>query len=142
MNNDTQQRQVLLATGISYVIVILDTSIVNVALERIAAGFGGGVSELQWVVNAYTLTFASLLLTGGTLGDRLGARNVYIGGLAAFTVASALCGVAPSFAVLIAARILQGVGAALLVPASMTLINQTWLNPRERAEASQRQMIT
>ena len=133
MDNDQQQRRVLLATSISYVIVILDTSIVNVALERIAASLAGSVSDLQWVVNAYTLTFASLLLTGGTLGDRLGARNVYIGGLAAFTVASALCGAAPSFAVLIAARVLQGVGAALLVPASMALINQTWSNPRERA---------
>lgn len=133
MDNDRQQRRVLLATSISYVVVILDTSIVNVALERIAAGFAGGVSELQWVVNAYTLTFASLLLTGGTLADRLGARNVYLGGLASFTVASMLCGAAPSFAVLIAARVLQGVGAALLVPASMTLINQTWPNPRERA---------
>ncbi|WP_218023734.1 MFS transporter [Paraburkholderia ribeironis] len=133
MDHDRQQRRVLLATSLSYVIVILDTSIVNVALERIATGLAGGVSGLQWVVNAYTLVFASLLLTGGTLSDRFGARGVYIGGLAAFTVASALCGFAPSLAVLITARALQGVGAALLVPASMTLINQTWSNPRERA---------
>jgi DHA2 family methylenomycin A resistance protein-like MFS transporter len=133
MNNDRQQRRVLLATSISYVIVILDTSIVNVALERIAGGLAGSVAGLQWVVNAYTLSFASLLLSGGTLGDRLGARNVDIGGLASFTIASALCGAAPSLAVLIAARVLQGVGAALLVPASMALINQTWTNPRERA---------
>jgi MFS transporter, DHA2 family, methylenomycin A resistance protein len=133
MNNDRQQRQVLLATSISYVIVILDTSIVNVALERIATGLAGGVAGLQWVVNAYTLSFASVLLSGGTLADRLGARHVYIGGLAAFTLASALCGAAPSLAVLIAARVLQGVGAALLVPASMALINQAWPEPRQRA---------
>ena len=133
MNNDRQQRSVLLATSISYIIVILDTSIVNVALQRIATGLAGGVAELQWVVNAYTLTFASLLLTGGTLGDRLGARRVYMGGLATFTVASVLCGVAPSLGVLIAARVAQGIGAALLVPASMALINRTWPQAQERA---------
>lgn len=133
MNNDRQQRQVLFATSISYVIVILDTSIVNVALERIATGLAGGVAGLQWVVNAYTLSFASLLLSGGTLADRFGARTVYMAGLATFTAASALCGAAPSLAVLIAGRVLQGVGAALLVPASMALINQSWPDRRERA---------
>jgi MFS transporter, DHA2 family, methylenomycin A resistance protein len=133
VNNSPQQHRVLLATSISYVVVILDTSIVNVALERIAVDLAGGVSGLQWVLNAYTLTFASLLLTGGTLGDRLGARNIYIAGLAAFTVASALCGCASSLPMLIAARILQGAGAALLVPASMTLISHTWPGSRERA---------
>lgn len=133
MTHDRQQRQVLLATSISYVIVILDTSIVNVALERIASDLASSVTGLQWVVNAYTLTFASVLLSAGTLADRFGARQVYIGGLASFTMASALCGAAPSLAVLIAARVLQGVGAALLVPASMALINQAWPDPRERA---------
>ncbi|MGF6571445.1 DHA2 family methylenomycin A resistance protein-like MFS transporter [Paraburkholderia sp. GAS333] len=133
MNNDRQQRQVLFATSISYVIVILDTSIVNVALERIATGLAGSVAGLQWVVNAYTLSFASLLLSGGTLADRFGARAVYMAGLASFTVASALCGAAPSLALLIAGRVLQGVGAALLVPASMALINQSWPDWRERA---------
>jgi DHA2 family methylenomycin A resistance protein-like MFS transporter len=133
MNNDRQQRRVLLATSISYVIVILDTSIVNVALERIASGLAGSVAGLQWVVNAYTLSFASLLLSGGTLADRFGTRAVYMAGLASFTVASAFCGAAPSLAVLIAARVAQGVGAALLVPASMALINQTWPDARERA---------
>ncbi|WP_232072031.1 MFS transporter [Paraburkholderia pallida] len=128
-----QQRWVLLATCLSYVIVILDTSIVNLALERIGLDLAGSVSGLQWVLNAYTLTFASLLLTGGTLGDRLGARNVYIAGLACFTVASALCACAPGLPMLIAARSLQGGGAALLVPASMTLISHTWTGSRERA---------
>lgn len=128
-----QQRRVLLATSLSYVIVILDTSIVNLALERIGHDLAGGVSGLQWVLNAYTLSFASLLLTGGTLGDRLGARNVYLAGLALFTVASALCACAPGLPMLIAARTLQGAGAALLVPASMTLISHTWTGSRERA---------
>jgi MFS transporter, DHA2 family, methylenomycin A resistance protein len=130
-----QQRRVLWATSISYVVVILDTSIVNVALERIGASLAGGVSGLQWVVNAYTLTFASLLLSGGTLGDRLGARNVYMAGLAGFTVASALCGVAPSLALLTIGRVLQGISAALLVPASMALINGACTDARERAAA-------
>ncbi|RKP50748.1 MFS transporter [Trinickia fusca] len=135
MDNRDLQRRVLLATSISYVVVILDTSIVNVALKSIAGSLAGGVAGLQWVVNAYTLTFASLLLSGGTLGDRMGARNVYVTGLACFTAASALCGIAPSLAVLIAARILQGVGAALLVPASMALINRVCSDTRERAAA-------
>lgn len=129
------QRRVLWATSISYVVVILDTSIVNVALERIGASLAGGVAGLQWVVNAYTLTFASLLLSGGTLGDRLGARNVYMAGLAVFTAASALCGAAPSLALLTLGRVLQGLGAALLVPASMALINGACANARERAAA-------
>ena len=130
-----QQRRVLWATSISYVVVILDTSIVNVALERIGASLAGGVAGLQWVVNAYTLTFASLLLSGGTLGDRLGARHVYMAGLAVFTVASLWCGAAPSLALLTLGRVLQGMGAALLVPASMALINGACRDARERAAA-------
>ncbi|QGZ63149.1 MFS transporter [Paraburkholderia acidisoli] len=129
------RRRVLWATSISYVVVILDTSIVNVALERIGANLAGGVAGLQWVVNAYTLTFASLLLSGGTLGDRLGARPVYIAGLAVFTAASAWCGAAPGLASLTFGRVLQGVGAALLVPASMALIHGVCANARERAAA-------
>jgi DHA2 family methylenomycin A resistance protein-like MFS transporter len=101
-------RRVLAATSISYIVVVLDTSIVNVALDRIAGALATDIAGLQWVVNAYTLTFASLLLTGGTLGDRWGARNVYLIGLAGFTLASALCGIAPSLGVLTAARVLQG----------------------------------
>lgn len=93
------QRRVLAATAISYVVIILDTSIVNVALETIAEAFTVGITGLQWVVNAYTLAFASLLLTGGALGDRLGARRIYLAGLATFTLASALCGAATSLPV-------------------------------------------
>ncbi|MFX1738081.1 MFS transporter [Paraburkholderia sp. A1RI_3L] len=128
-------RRVLAATSISYVVVILDTSIVNVALQSIGTTFGGGMAALQWIVNAYTLAFASLLLTGGMLGDRWGARNSYLGGLAVFTVASAFCGFAPDMTVLIAARMLQGVGAALLVPCSLTLLNRAYPDAGERARA-------
>ena len=127
------QRRVLAATAISYVVIILDTSIVNVALETIAEAFTVGITGLQWVVNAYMLAFASLLLTGGALGDRLGARRIYLAGLATFTLASALCGAATSLPVLIAARILQGVGAAMLVPCSLSLINHAYPDPAQRA---------
>ncbi|HEY2022905.1 MFS transporter [Paraburkholderia sp.] len=103
--------------------------------RSIATSLASGLSGLQWIVNAYTLTFASLLLSGGTLGDRLGARNVYIAGLAVFTGASALCGAASGLPMLIGARVAQGIGAALLVPASLALINRSCPHPRERAAA-------
>ncbi|MFM0130651.1 MFS transporter [Paraburkholderia sediminicola] len=120
------RRAILIATSLSYVIVILDTSIVNVALEPVAASLGSDITGLQWVVNAYTLTFASLLLSGGAPGDRIGAKTVYLAGLLVFACASALCGLAPDLQVLVVARVLQGVGAALLVPCSLTLINHAF----------------
>jgi len=129
------QRPVLAATVISYVVVILDTSIVNIALEGIADAFTTEIAGLQWVVNAYTLAFASLLLTGGALGDRLGARRIYLAGLAVFTLASALCGTANSLPVLTAARIVQGAGAAMLVPCSLSLINHAYPDPVQRTGA-------
>jgi len=129
------QRRVLAATALSYVVVILDTSIVNVALERIAEAFTTGIAGLQWVVNAYIISFASLLLTGGALGDRLGARNVYLAGLIVFTLASALCGAASGLPMLTAARVLQGIGAAMLVPSSLSLINNAYPDPGQRAAA-------
>jgi MFS transporter, DHA2 family, methylenomycin A resistance protein len=129
------QRLVLAATSVSYVVVILDTSIVNVALDRIASGLSIDVAGLQWVVNAYTLTFASLLLTGGTLGDRWGARRVYMCGLVLFTGASGWCAVAPTLSLLIFGRVLQGIGAALLVPCSLTLLTHAIADPVERARA-------
>ncbi|RDK02989.1 MFS transporter [Paraburkholderia lacunae] len=129
------QRRVLAATSVSYVVVVLDTSIVNVALDRISVSLATHIASLQWVVNAYTLGFASLLLTGGTLGDRWGARNVYLAGLTVFTLASAICAVAPDLRDLIAARVLQGVGAAMLVPCSLKLINHACPAPQQRARA-------
>ena len=136
MNNEREyQKRVLIATSLSYVIVILDTSIVNVALEPVAASLGSDISGLQWVVNAYTLTFASLLLSGGALGDRIGAKAVYLAGLLIFAGASALCGLAPDLQILVAARVAQGVGAALLVPCSLTLINHAFPVARQRASA-------
>ncbi len=128
-------RRILAATSVSYTLVLLDASIVNVALQRIAQAFSADVAGLQWVVSAYTLAFASLLLSGGTLGDRCGARRIYLAGLALFTAASLLCGVAPNLAALIAARAAQGVGAALLVPCSLSLISRAYPQPAQRAAA-------
>ncbi|MFB3303231.1 MFS transporter [Pseudomonas sp. AMR01] len=130
------QRRVLAATSLSYVLVILDTSIVNVALAPIANTLHSDITELQWVVGAYTLSFAGLLLGGGALADRFGARRLYLIGLLLFTFASLLCGLAVDAVTLVAARVLQGVGAALLVPASLALINAAYLhNPAGRVSA-------
>ncbi|MGS0896089.1 MFS transporter [Burkholderia stagnalis] len=133
--NRAAARRVLAATCVSYTLVLLDASIVNVALTDIAHTFDSRVAGLQWIVNAYTLAFASLLMTGGTLGDRLGDRTVYVAGLALFVAASALCGVAPTLPALAFARALQGVGSAMLVPCSLALINRAFPEPAARASA-------
>ncbi len=116
-------RIVVAATGLGFALVQLDVSIVNVALARIGADLGTGVGGLQWVVDAYALAFASLLLSAGAFGDRNGARRAFVLGFALFVAASLGCGLAPTTAALIAARAIQGVGAALLVPCSLTLLN-------------------
>ncbi|MEN2469509.1 MFS transporter [Burkholderia sp. GS2Y] len=133
--NRAVARRVLAATCVSYTLVLLDASIVNVGLTDIAHTFGSRVAGLQWIVNAYTLAFASLLMTGGTLGDRLGDRTVYVAGLAVFVAASVLCGVAPTLPALAIARALQGVGSALLVPCSLALINRAFPEPAARTSA-------
>ena len=137
MPSDRSQHRglTLAATSIGFAVVQLDVSVVNVAIKPIGAALGGDVSALQWVVNAYTLAFAALILSAGALGDRVGAKRVFIAGFSVFTVASAICGLAPALGVLIAARALQGAGAALLVPCSLTLLNHTYPEPRERSRA-------
>src|SRR3990167_8830687 len=112
-SNTRYQRQVLIATSLSYVVVILDTSIVNVAVESISRTFGSGITGRRWVSNACPLPFASLLLTGGLLGDRFGAKKIYAVGLGLFALASALCGLATHLPGLVGARGLPGLGAAL-----------------------------
>jgi len=109
--------------------------VVNVAIKPIGAALGGGVSGLQWVVSAYTVALAALILTAGALGDRVGAKRVVLAGFVLFTVASAACGLASSLDVLIAARVVQGIGAAVLVPCSLTLLNHVFPAPGERARA-------
>jgi MFS transporter, DHA2 family, methylenomycin A resistance protein len=126
---------VLFASCLGFAVVQLDVSVVNVAIKSIGAQLGGGVGGLQWVVSAYTVTFASLILTAGALGDRIGARRVFVAGFVVFTLASALCGLAPNLGVLIAARAVQGIGAAALVPCSLTLLNHTFSGEADRARA-------
>src|SRR5215469_8103499 len=109
----------LAAMSLGYAVVQLDVTIVNTALGSISSSLGGGVAELQWVVNAYTISFAAFILTAGALGDRLGARRVFVAGFAIFTAASLACALAPSQTVLIGARAVQGFGAAILVPNSL-----------------------
>jgi MFS transporter, DHA2 family, methylenomycin A resistance protein len=125
----------LFAACLGFAVVQLDVSVVNVAIKPIGEELGGGVDGLQWVVSAYTIAFAALILTAGALGDRIGAKRVFVAGFVVFTAASALCGVAPSLATLIGARVVQGIGAAVLVPCSLTLLNHTFSDPDDRARA-------
>jgi MFS transporter, DHA2 family, methylenomycin A resistance protein len=125
----------LAAISLGFVVVQLDVTVVNVAVKSIGGALGGGVSGLQWVVNAYTIAFASLILTAGAAGDRLGAKRVFIIGFATFVAASLGCAIAPSIGVLIAARTLQGLGAAVLVPCSLALLNHTYPADHERTHA-------
>lgn len=120
---------------LGFFVVALDAQIVNVALPDIGADLGGGLSGLQWVVTGYTLTFSSLLLFAGTLSDRIGARRGYGLGMAVFVLASAACGFAPNLPVLVAARVAQGVGAALITPTSLALIREAYDDSRQRARA-------
>lgn len=114
---------VVAAASFGFVVVQLDVTIVNVALPAIGQSLRAGIAELQWVVDAYSLVFAVLLLSAGVFGDRFGSRGAYLAGFWLFALASLACGLAPSGATLIAARAAQGVGAALLVPSSLALLN-------------------
>ena len=131
----SSRRGTLVAASLGFVVVLLDVSVVNVALDALLREFRTDVAGLQWVVNAYTLVFAALLLSSGALGDRFGPRRIYLGGLALFTVASVACGAAPGLGTLVAARLLQGVGAALLVPNSLLMLQRTFSDPAERSRA-------
>jgi EmrB/QacA subfamily drug resistance transporter len=114
--------------------IMLDNTVVNVALPAIKADLGISQSELEWTVAAYALTFASLLLTGGKLGDLLGRRRIFMVGLTVFTLSSLFCGLSGSGAELIAARAVQGVGAALMMPSTLSIISATFA-VRERGTA-------
>src|SRR3712207_6761572 len=124
----------LAAVAFGLFMIMLDNTVVNVALPSIQRDLGVGLSELQWIVTGYALTFAALMLTGGKLADLLGRRRVFIAGLAVFTVSSLACGLADSGEVLIAARIVQGVGAALMNPATLSIIAATF-PPHQRGMA-------
>src|SRR3954471_13864603 len=110
--------------SVALFMVVLDNLVVTTALPSIRAELGGGLQALEWTVNAYTLTFAVLLLTGAALGDRFGRRRMFVIGLAIFTAASAGAALAPTTAALIAARALQGLGAAIVAPLTLTLLSE------------------
>src|SRR5437016_6840038 len=124
----------LVAVAVGLFMIMLDNTVVNVALPSIQQDLGIGISELEWVVNAYALTFGVLLLTGGKLADLLGRRAIFITGLVIFTGASLWCGLASGSTSLIAARTVQGVGAALMNPATLSIITATF-PPRQRGMA-------
>ena len=128
------RRVVLAVMCVGYFLVLLDVTIVNVALPSIDADLDAGVSGLQWVVDGYAVALASLLLAAGTTGDLLGHKRTVLTGLAVFGVASLGCAVAPAVGLLVAARVVQGVGAALLLPGTLAIISRTFPG-REQARA-------
>jgi MFS transporter, DHA2 family, methylenomycin A resistance protein len=125
----------LAAMSLGYGVVQLDLTIVNTALNAIGTSLGGGVSELQWVVSAYTIAFAAFILTAGALGDRIGAKRVFMAGFALFTLASTACAMAPNAAILILARCVQGLAAAILVPNSLALLSHAYPDDKSRGRA-------
>lgn len=125
----------LTAMSLGFGVVQLDVTIVNTALNAIGSSLGGGVAELQWVVSAYTIAFAAFILTAGALGDRIGAKRVFMAGFALFTAASLACAIAPDAVTLIAARCGQGLAAALLVPNSLALLRHAYSDEKARGRA-------
>ncbi|NUQ97426.1 MAG: MFS transporter [Streptomyces sp.] len=125
----------LAAALLGFALIGLDASVVNVALPSIGHALGGGMSGLQWVVDAYTLSFAALMLSTGAFADRAGASRAYALGITVFTVASVACGLAPDLPTLIAARVVQGASAAVVLPASLALVRQAYADPARRARA-------
>ncbi len=126
---------VLLICCMSLFIVGLDITVVNVALPSIGRELHAGISGLQWTVAAYTVVMASLLMFSGSMADRLGRKRTFVAGLAVFTVSSLLCSLATSVGLLVAFRVLQAVGASMLNPVAMSIITNTFTDPRERAQA-------
>jgi EmrB/QacA subfamily drug resistance transporter len=131
----TGRMGVLLICCMSLFIVGLDITVVNVALPSIGRDLDAGVSGLQWTVDAYTVVLASLLLFSGATADRFGRKRIFVAGLVVFSVASLLCSLAPSVELLVAFRGLQAVGGSMLNPVAMSIIANTFTDPRERAQA-------
>ena len=133
-DNAREKVIVLLTMCFALAMAMLDNTVVNVALPRISEDLGAGVSGLQWIVDGYVLAFASLLLTGGILGDKYGRKRIFLIGLATFTVFSLACGLSQNTGQLVAFRFLQGIGGALLMPGTLSIITVTF-PPHERAKA-------
>ncbi|MFF4307257.1 MFS transporter [Streptomyces sp. NPDC001601] len=129
-----QGKWILITTVLGSSMALLDSTVVNVALPRIGDDLDASLSALQWTINAYMLTLAGLILLGGSLGDQYGRRKIFVIGVVWFAAASLMCGLAPTDAVLIGARALQGIGGALLTPGSLALI-QASFHPDDRARA-------
>jgi DHA2 family methylenomycin A resistance protein-like MFS transporter len=125
----------LAAMSLGYGVVQLDVTIVNTALDAMGKALGGGVAELQWVVSAYTIAFAAFILTAGALGDRIGAKRVFMAGFAIFTAASLACALSPDAVALIGARLVQGLAAAILVPNSLALLSHAYADDKARGRA-------
>jgi DHA2 family methylenomycin A resistance protein-like MFS transporter len=132
---DGSARLTLTAALLGFFMICLDATAVNVALPAIGRSLHGGTDGLQWVVDGYTVPFAALLISAGSIADRVGARRIFGWGLAAFTAASAGCGLAPALWVLIGARVIQGGAAAVVLPASLSLVRQVFGEPAMRARA-------
>lgn len=133
---DARRRQLVLATlCLALFMAMLDNVVVGNALPSISADLHAGMTDLQWVMEGYSLVYAALLLLSGALGDRLGRRRMFLAGLALFTVGSLACALAPGLATLVAGRVAQGVGAAMLTPQSLAILRATYLSERERARA-------
>src|SRR2546430_565297 len=122
------------AVAFGLFMIMLDNTIVNVALPAIEHSLHMSISSLEWIVTAYALTFAALLITGGKLADMFGRRRIFVVGLVVFTLASLACGLAPNAGFLIGARAVQGIGAALMNPATLSIITATF-PPKERGQA-------
>ncbi|HTQ80329.1 MAG TPA: MFS transporter, partial [Thermoanaerobaculia bacterium] len=131
----THRNLVLAICCMSMLMVGLDVTILNVALPSIQRDFDASISGAQWTIDAYTLVIACLLMLSGSTGDRLGRRRTFQVGLLSFTVGSLLCSLAPGLGWLIAFRMLQAVGGSMLNPVAMSIVTNTFTDPRERAQA-------
>jgi len=124
---------ILLTALLGFFMLSLDSTAVNVTLPGIQRSLGGSTAGLQWVIDAYTLMFAALLISAGAVSDRVGAKRLYAVGLAAFLASSAACGLAPTLGFLIGSRAVQGSAAAVMLPASLALVRQAYADPVRRA---------
>ena len=132
---DPNRWRTLFVVAIAQLMVVLDSSIVNIAIPSATKDLGISVANRQWIITAYTLAFGSLLLLGGRIGDYMGRKKIFLVGLIGFATASALGGIASTQHLLFAARALQGVFGALLAPAALAIISVTFTIPKERAKA-------
>ena len=135
MSKTSSLAAIQIAACLGFLVVQLDVSVVNVGLGALKSAFDTNLTGLQWVINSYALAFSALLILGGAWGDKFGARTVFASGFAIFTIASIGCGLSNNMSMLIGMRIVQGVGAALLVPTSLTLIRLTFEDPDKRRSA-------